>query len=169
VNLDAIADDKAAELLRACCGSSRWVAGMIESRPFGSATNARKRADEIWNGLAPEDWLEAFSHHPRIGERAAAVKQNARGSAWSSEEQSGMGAASGDVKADLARVNEDYERRFGFIYIVCASGKSAADLLAIAQSRLGNAPDTELRVAAEEQRKIMQLRLSKLLDQAEKT
>lgn len=162
--LDAISDDEAVGLLRACCGSSRWVAAMIESRPFGSKKKARERADEVWNGLNREDWMEAFDHHPRIGERAAAAKQDARGASWSSQEQAGVGAAPNDVKAELARVNADYERRFGFIYIVCASGKTAEELLAIARSRLGNAPEVELRIAAEEQRRIMQLRLDKLLE-----
>ena len=137
---------------------------MLAARPFGSATRAREDADRIWNSLSREDWLEAFDHHPRIGEKKAAVAQDAKGAAWSREEQARVTSAGDAVRDQLARVNEDYERRFGYIYIVCASGKSADQLLAIARGRLANDPASELRVAAEEQRKIMQLRLAKLLE-----
>jgi len=164
VRLDGLGRDEAAAQLRACCGSSRWVERMIAARPFGSAARARDEADRIWNGLSREDWIEAFDHHPRIGERKAAVAQDATGAAWSSAEQAQVTAAGDQVKAELARVNAEYEQRFGYIYIVSAAGKSAGELLAIARDRLGNDPQTELRVAAEEQRKIMQLRLAKLLE-----
>jgi 2-oxo-4-hydroxy-4-carboxy-5-ureidoimidazoline decarboxylase len=164
VKLDALGRDEAAAQLRACCGSGRWVERMIAVRPFGSAARAREEADRIWNDLSREDWLEAFDHHPRIGERKAAVTQDAAGAAWSSEEQAKVTAAGNQVKAELARVNDEYERRFGYIYIVCAAGKSADELLTIARGRLGNDPNTELRVAGEEQRKIIQLRLTKLLE-----
>lgn len=142
---------------------------MIAARPFNSDSDALDAADRIWNGLSSADWLEAFDHHPCIGERNAAVQQDAKGTAWSSQEQSGVTTAGADMKSRLARVNEEYERRFGFIYIVCATGKSADELLAIARTRLNNDPEKELRVAAEEQRKIMQLRLAKLLTHPEPT
>jgi 2-oxo-4-hydroxy-4-carboxy-5-ureidoimidazoline decarboxylase len=164
VTLDRLSRDDAERELRACCGSSRWVERMIAARPFGASSRAREEADRIWNGLSRADWLEAFDHHPRIGEQKAAVVQDAKGAAWSREEQSKVTAAGDDVRKELARVNAEYERRFGYIYIVCASGKSAGELLSIARARLANDPDTELRVAAEEQRKIMQLRLAKLLE-----
>ncbi|MEO5568611.1 MAG: 2-oxo-4-hydroxy-4-carboxy-5-ureidoimidazoline decarboxylase, partial [Gemmatimonadaceae bacterium] len=160
---------KAVDVLRACCGSSRWVERMIAARPFSSDRDTLDAADRIWNGLSSADWLEAFDHHPRIGENNAAVPQDAKGTAWSSLEQSRVTTAGADVKRQLAQVNEEYERRFGFIYIVCATGKSADELLATARTRLHNDPDTELRVAAEEQRKIMQLRLAKLLKRPEST
>ena len=137
---------------------------MIEGRPFGTAQAARLAADRIWNELAEEDWIEAFDHHPRIGESKAAVAQDRIAAAWSSAEQAAAGAAGARAKSELARVNAEYEERFGFIYIVCASGKSAEELLSIAKSRLENDPEDELRIAAEEQRKIMQLRLGKLLE-----
>lgn len=142
---------------------------MIDSRPFASVDDALEKADRSWNGLSREDWLEAFDHHPRIGETSAAAGQDARGASWSSREQAGVATAAEGVKAELARMNREYERRFGFIYIVCATGKSADELLAIAKKRLANDPDTELRVAADEQRKIMDLRLAKLLESAETT
>ena len=137
---------------------------MIAQRPFGTAERAKQAADRIWNTLGPTDWLEAFDHHPRIGEAKAAVAQDARAASLSSHEQSRVTTAGADVKQQLSEVNAEYERRFGFIYIVCAAGKSADELLSIARKRLGNDRDQELRVAAEEQRKIMQLRLAKLLE-----
>jgi OHCU decarboxylase len=164
VILDSLSEADAASRLRACCGASRWVERMVAARPFGSAARARAEADRIWAELAREDWLEAFDHHPRIGERTAAVAQDAQGAAWSSREQAAVASAAHDTRAELARVNEEYERRFGYIYIVCAAGRSADELLAIAKRRLGNDAETELRVAAEEQRRIMQLRLGKLLE-----
>ena len=162
--LDLLTEAEAARQLRACCGSSRWVDGMVGARPLGSAERAKAEADRIWNGLSRADWLEAFAHHPRIGEMKSGIDQEATGAAWSSQEQVQVGSATAGVKAELARVNTEYERRFGYIYIVCASGKSAQELLDIARSRLQNADDVELKVAAEEQRQIMQLRLDKLLE-----
>lgn len=164
MTLDALGADEAAARLTACCGSSRWVARMLAARPFRSAQRAKEIADRIWSDLSPTDWREAFDHHPRIGGQQAAVAQDATGARWSSEEQSRVATAGADVKAELARVNEAYERRFGYIYIVCATGKSAEEMLTIARGRLDNDADTELTIAAEEQRKIMQLRLSKLLE-----
>ena len=164
MKLDAISAAQAAAQLRACCGCGRWVDRMIAARPFGNSARAKEQADRIWNELSPEDWLEAFKHHPRIGEKKAEVPQDATGASWSSQEQSRVAGASEDVRAELARVNEQYERRFGYIYLVSAAGKSAEELLAIARGRLRNDPATEIRVAAEEQRKIMQLRLAKLLE-----
>jgi OHCU decarboxylase len=159
---DELPSARAAEMLRSCCGASRWVAEMVARRPFGTLDALLAEADEVWWTLDPEDWREAFAHHPRIGERAGAAPQDARGSAWSAGEQAGVAAASGDERAELAAVNRAYEERFGHIYIVCATGRSAEELLAIARARLTNDADDELRVAAEEQRKITRLRLEKL-------
>ena len=162
--LDDLPASEAAARLRVCCGAHRWVDGMIAARPFGTAERARERADAIWNGLGREDWLEAFAHHPRIGETKAAVAQDAVGAALSSSEQSRVASADDAIKHELARVNAEYERRFGYIYIVCAAGKAATELLAIAKNRLRHDPAEELPIAAEEQRKIMQLRLARLLE-----
>lgn len=137
---------------------------MIAARPFGSAARAKEDADRIWAELSREDWLDAFRHHPRIGEKKAEIAQDAKGASWSSQEQSRVATADAATRAELARVNEEYERRFGYIYLVSAAGKTADELLAIARLRLHNDPDTEIRVAAEEQRKIMQLRLARLLE-----
>lgn len=124
-------------------------------------------ADEIWRALAPADWLEAFSHHPRIGERKSALSQSARATAWAAGEQSAVDQANDDTRAALAEANREYEDRFGYIYIVCATGKSAEEMVTLARERLRNDPDVELRLAAEEQRKITRIRLEKLLNDGE--
>jgi allantoicase len=139
--------------LRRVCGSSEWVRRMMAARPLA---NAFATSDEIWASLGRDDVLEAFAAHPRIGEK--------KGGAWSAREQSGAAAATDQTMNAMAEANAEYERRFGYIYIVCATGKSADEMLAIAWQRLTNEPDAELRVAAEEQRKIMQLRLWKLVE-----
>jgi OHCU decarboxylase len=137
---------------------------MVSRRPFFSRDAVLRAADDEWNALAERDWLEAFAHHPRIGESSAAAGGSAMARGWSSTEQAAVASASHDARIGLARLNRDYEQRFGFIYIVCAAGKSAGELLDLAASRMHNDRETELRVAAEEQRKIMRLRLEKLLD-----
>jgi OHCU decarboxylase len=164
---DELPAARAAELVRPCCGAARWVSEIVARRPYGTLDALLAAADEVWWSLDPRDWREAFAHHPRIGERRAAAAQDARGSVWSAREQAGVGAAPTDVHAALAAANREYEGRFGHIYIVCATGKSAEEMLAIARERLGNDPETELRVAAEEQRKITRLRLEKLFAEGE--
>jgi 2-oxo-4-hydroxy-4-carboxy-5-ureidoimidazoline decarboxylase len=154
--LDAMPESQAMEMLRECCGSSRWVDRMLAQRPFGSREAVLAAADEIWASLDGDDRREAFAYHPRIGEQTT--------SSITAREQSGVSGAADDVRLALAKANRDYEQRFGYIYIVCATGKSAEEMLAIAKSRLQNDPDKELRVAAEEQRKITRLRLQKLLE-----
>ena len=129
---------------------------MLARRPFRSREAVLETADEIWASLDGADWREAFAHHPRIGEQTT--------NATAAKEQSGVSGAADDVRQALAKANRDYEQLFGYIYIVCATGKSAEEMLAIAKSRLENDPETELRVAAEEQRKITRLRLQKLLE-----
>jgi OHCU decarboxylase len=161
---DALGDDEARAALRACCGAERWVAGMLERRPLGTLAAVLAAADEVWTSTGETDWREAFSHHPRIGETRAAVAQDARAAGWSAGEQAAA-RATGSVQDELARVNRDYERRFGHIYIVCASGRSASELLDVARSRLANEPAAELRVAAAEQHRITRLRLARLFSE----
>jgi OHCU decarboxylase len=156
------ADDAQAELLK-CCGSQRWALRMCESRPFANEEDLFGKADEIWWSLTEEDWLEAFRAHPKIGEKKAAAAQSEQTSNWSAEEQSGAESAGTTVMDALADGNRAYQSRFGFIFIVCATGKTADEMLAILNQRLSNPPEVELRNAAEEQRKITQLRLAKLL------
>lgn len=162
--LNAMSNADARKLLSDCCGASRWVSGMLARRPFDSRDVVLSTADEIWRSLDSDEWREAFSHHPRIGERKSEVPLSERGSAWAAGEQSGVEQARDNVRADLAAANRDYEQRFGYTYIVFATGKSAEEMLALARERLKNDPDAELRAAAEEQRKITRLRLDKLLD-----
>ncbi|MGK2934891.1 MAG: 2-oxo-4-hydroxy-4-carboxy-5-ureidoimidazoline decarboxylase [Gemmatimonadaceae bacterium] len=163
--LDVMPPERAAQLLGDCCGSTRWVSAMVARRPFGSMERLLSAADEAWRSLGPDDWREAFSHHPRIGERQGARPQSERGAAWAAGEQAGVGDAGDDVRQALANANREYERRFGYIYIVCATGRTADELFATVTERLRNDPDTELSVAAEEQRRITRLRLEKLLGQ----
>ncbi len=123
------------------------------------------RADSIWFSLASADWLEAFAAHPKIGSRKPARLQKKRAADWSAGEQAGTNAAAEAVRNELADANRLYEDKFGFIFIVCATGKSADEMLAICRARLGNSIETEMRIAAEEQAKITRIRLDKLLEQ----
>lgn len=151
------------ELLK-CCGSSRWAHEVASRRPFGSAEELMSVADEVWWSLDAADWLEAFSRHPRIGEQKAAAGQTEQERAWSAKEQSGMSEADEAAREELARLNRVYAEKFGHIFIVCASGKRPAEMLALLRARLDNDAETEIKVAAEEQRRITRLRLEKLLD-----
>ena len=157
-------NDAQAEFLK-CCGSQRWASAMTAARPFAIVDELLTKADSIWWSLSAEDWLEAFRAHPRIGEKKAAAAQSKEAQQWSAQEQSGINDAAADTIAALADCNRDYEQRFGFIFIVCATGKSSEEMLAILQTRLQNDAETEIAVAAEEQRKITRLRLEKLLQQ----
>ena len=159
---DALPDCDAAPLLETCCGSHAWVRTMLERRPFGSLMRILDEANEVWWSLAPDDWREAFDHHPRIGEQSAAAPQGAVALAWSADEQRGVVQSSEGTRQALADGNREYERKFGHIYLVCAAGKSAEEMLALLRSRLSNDPATELQVAAGEQAKITRLRLEKL-------
>jgi OHCU decarboxylase len=159
--LNALTPDAAAEALRQCCGSRAWAAGMAAARPFEDIEALHAAADRIWNNVSRADWLEAFAAHPRIGERLAA--STARSAAWSAEEQSGTGSASRSTLEALADVNAEYEVRFGYILIVCATGRSGEELLALARRRLRHDPETEVRVAAVEQAAITRLRLERLV------
>jgi OHCU decarboxylase len=158
------ARDAEVEFLK-CCGSHRWAQAMAAARPFESEPQLLARADEISSSLTDEDWLEAFRAHPKIGEQQAAAGQTQQEANWSAHEQSGMEAAAADTINQLAGGNRDYESKFGFIFIVCASGKSSDEMLSILKHRLDNDPSIELRVAAREQQKITRLRLEKLLNQ----
>ena len=165
--LNALRAADCAEMFAACCGSSRWVSDLVARRPFASLDELRRIGDEIWWTLDADDWLEAFAHHPRIGGTRSASPQSERASSWSAGEQSAVTTAAASARTELAAINDEYEAKFGFIYIVCASGRSATELLEIARRRLTNDRDTELRVAAEEQRQITNLRLGKLITESE--
>lgn len=158
----SIRDDAEAEL-RACCGASAWVLSMADRLPFRSPAELFQAADDVWNALRPDDWLEAFCCHPRIGEREAKTAHEGGGRSWSSEEQSGMRSAEDDTRAALREANRLYEAKFGFVFLINATGKSAEEMLASARLRLDNAPVAELAVAAEQHRFITRIRLEKLL------
>jgi OHCU decarboxylase len=157
--LNALPREEAEARLLECCGSRQWARRLAAERPFATADDLAGAADRIWRSLSADDWLEAFAAHPRIGSPADPEKAG-----WARHEQAGTKSASPETLANLADVNREYEERFGHIFIVCATGKSAAEMLALAESRLHNDPRTELAIAAEEQRRIMRLRLAKLLE-----
>lgn len=158
--LDAAADADARAMLTRACGSSRWVDRMVARRPFGSDARLLRAARIEWYGLTEADWLEAFSHHPKIGDRASLAARFPATHELSAEEQAGVGGAREDVLSALAEANQAYLDRFGFIFIVCATGKTADEMLALLRARLPNDRATELRNAAEEQAKITALRLT---------
>jgi OHCU decarboxylase len=136
---------------------------MTASRPFKSLEQLQTRASEIWWTVDRDDWLEAFRSHPKIGGSKAEEKVSDQSRAWSGEEQSGVKSGSEQVLSELATLNRQYEDKFGFIFIVCATGKSSDEMLAILKSRLANDAETELRNAASEQEKITEIRLRKLI------
>jgi hydroxyisourate hydrolase len=194
MNLDAFnaldAESAAAELRR-CCGSTRWVESMTRARPFPSAEAMADIGDAVWMSLNSADWLEAFAAHPRIGEtkplesaapawpklrvagaseggpvstKLRVVRPGEGAPAWEAQEQSGTKSATEKVKERLAARNHQYEARFGYIFIVCATGKTAEQMLAMVEDRLQNDSHEELRIAVEEQRQITRLRIGKLLE-----
>jgi OHCU decarboxylase len=158
-----ISHDEAALEIFDCCGSSAWSRQLAAGRPFQSEASLIAASNEVWNHLEPQDWMEALSRHPRIGERKAPPVVSAQSATWSAEEQRDVPAAGEAIQSALAQANQEYEQRFGRVFIVCAAGKSASEMLDILHRRLGNDDATELRTAAEEQRKITNLRLRKWL------
>ena len=158
--LNALPAADARPLFLACCGSVRWAEAMVDARPFESVEVLLEQADGLWRIASPEEQEEAFAQHPRIGERAAAGSALARD--WSAGEQRAAGGTDPTTRDALSVANAEYERRFGRLYIVCATGLRADEILANLEARLGNDPEGERRIAAEEQRKIMRLRLEKL-------
>jgi OHCU decarboxylase len=137
---------------------------MKEARPFAGSEALLAKAAHVWRDLSEDDWLEAFRAHPKIGEQKAAALQSKEAQAWSAQEQSGVQDSPTRTKAELAAANRAYQDRFGFIFIVCATGKSAEEMRSILNQRLQNDRATELGIAAEQQRKITELRLCKLLE-----
>ena len=160
MKLNALPPAEAEKAFLACCGSRTWGQRMTDGRPYADTAELLETADRVWWSLAPADWQEAFAAHPRIGERKAAGEDQFR--RWSEQEQAGATSAESAILAELAEANRIYDERFGHIFIVCATGKSAGEMLGLLRSRLDNDPETELRVAAEEQRKITRLRLLKI-------
>ena len=164
-DLNALDEEAAASAFLRCGGSSRWAGAMAAARPFVSEEAMRAQADATWRSLDRADWLEAFAAHPTIGAGSAGGAGGAGTADWSQREQAGVTGAEDAALRRLAEGNRDYETRFGYMFIVCATGKSAAEMLALLEGRLRHDAGGELQVAADEQRKITQLRLTKLLEQ----
>ena len=181
-DLNALDEQSATRELRRCCGSSRWTRLMAAARPFRSVGAMALAADAIWSVLDREDWLEAFAAHPKIGAGGAGESRGADGSGasggssrsdaaggegaepWSVEEQAGVADAVEATRRRLAEANGEYQTRFGYIFIVCATGRTGGEMLEILERRLPNDAAGEIQIAADEQRKITRLRLAKLLE-----
>ncbi|HTO90095.1 MAG TPA: 2-oxo-4-hydroxy-4-carboxy-5-ureidoimidazoline decarboxylase [Candidatus Sulfotelmatobacter sp.] len=161
--LNALTDAEAHAALERCCGSACWVREMMAARPFKDVRALHAAADRAFARLEREDWLEAFAHHPMIGDVESLRAKFASTAAWAGEEQRGAAMADEMTLLSLANENRAYRDRFGYIFIVCATGKTAAQMLEMLRERSGHDPETELEVAAGEQRKIAKLRLEKLL------
>ena len=144
-----------------CCGSQKWARRMAAERPFRMLDDLYSAAEATWFSSTPADWLEAFAAHPKIGTSSTAKSRSGK---WSAGEQDKAGKASDEVKRKLDEVNRLYEEKFGFIFIVCATGRTAEDLLADCIARLRNSAADEIRIAAREQHDITVLRLNKLLE-----
>jgi 2-oxo-4-hydroxy-4-carboxy-5-ureidoimidazoline decarboxylase len=161
--LNALSDEAARQALERCCAAQRWVNALLEQRPFDSALALFTAAERSFAELGRDDYLEAFAHHPQIGASLADLRARFPAtSAWSSAEQAGVSDASDETLLSLRAANAEYLARFGHIFIVCASGKTAKEMLSLLEARLDNPPDVELRIAAAEQAKITRLRLEKL-------
>jgi 2-oxo-4-hydroxy-4-carboxy-5-ureidoimidazoline decarboxylase len=160
---NALPAEEAAREILPCSGSPEWANGMAASRPLQDAATLLATSDRIWRDLSAADWLEAFQSHPRIGENRAPKESSTRSQNWSAQEQRHATGSDDSLKQALAEANRKYEQRFQRIFIICATGKSAEEILANLRQRLNNDDATELREAAEQQRQITRIRLRKWL------
>lgn len=161
--LNDLSPQELQEALMRCCGASHWVKQMVGKAPYGSKDQLMYFADYLWENAHEETWLEAFTHHPKIGDIDSLEKKFASTKQWAEGEQSGVQAASRQVLEALAKGNADYEDKFGYIFIVCATGKTADEMLSLLHERLPNEPEEEIWTAMGEQQKITKIRLEKLL------
>jgi len=161
--LNGLASSEAAAQFNLCCGATNWIKIMNQSRPFQNKNEVYQQAESIWLSLSSEDWLEAFTHHPKIGNINSLRKKFRNTKSISKNEQSGVNNATESTLKNLAESNQLYEDKFGFIFIVCATGKSSDEMLALIKMRLNNNAKIEMQNAAKEQNKITQLRLKTLL------
>ena len=162
--LNSLSEEKLFPELEKCCGSSEWIINMISSRPFIDKNTLHNISETIWNSLDKRDFLEAFTHHPTIGDVNSLKRKFASTAKWAGSEQQGTSLASDKILQELKFANDKYLKRFGFIFIVCATGKTAEQMLTLLNERLTNNHTTELQIAADEQNKITHLRLDKLLE-----
>jgi allantoicase len=156
--------EQARKVLLDCCGSMVWADQMISQRPFADDSELFERAERIWAQLDPKEWLRAIRHHPPIGSKRGNSKQSGTARKWSAGEQSVAQTSSAETLAVLNAANEAYRATFGYVFLICAAGKRGDEILQSLRQRLANDPETELRVAAEEMRKIIRLRMEKLLN-----
>jgi allantoicase len=162
VRFHQLSAKKAGEALLDCCGSKKWAERLTKLRPFRSEEEMLAAADSIWRELSGKDWREAFRHHPAIGEKKTSAKQSSTAKKWSAGEQSATLNASFETLAAMAQANRAYAKKFGYVFLICATGKTSAEILRSLEQRMGNDPETEMRIAAEEQSKIARIRLEKL-------
>lgn len=164
--LNGLEETAARVALTRCCGATAWVDGMLALRPFADDEGLLRAADRVWSSATPADIREALTHHPEIGADVEALRAKFQSTAgWSEGEQAGVGAADEATLLALRDGNVEYKAKFGHIFVVCATGKSAAQMLALLQARMPNEPQPELANAAAEQGKITKLRLAKLADE----
>jgi len=161
--LNTISQPQLRQELQKCCGSATWVKMMMAYFPADSMVGLLEQAEEIWYECSEDDWKEAFAHHPKIGDIGSLTQKFASTAQWASDEQSAVNTASPETIAALAEGNRLYEEKFGYIFIVCATGMPADEMLALLQHRLKNDPEKEISMAAAEQNKITKLRLQKLI------
>ena len=162
--LNTLSQPQLREEFLKCCGSSTWVKMMMSYFPADDLVELLEDAEEMWYACSKEDWKEAFTHHPKIGDVESLTKKFASTAQWASGEQNGVNVASKETIEALAKGNRLYEEKFGYIFIVCATGKSAEEMLGLLTERLKNSPNEEIQVAADEQNMITKLRLEKLLE-----
>lgn len=163
--LNNLSDEEAFDAFLKCCGSETWAGRMVDRRPFESAGEIYEAGEQIWWSLGGDDWLEAFSAHPKIGDVDSLREKYSSSKQWSEDEQSGVRGADEQTLERLAEANDEYEQKFGYIFIVCATGKTASEMLELLEERLDNEPDEEIEIAACEQAEITRLRLEKLLEE----
>lgn len=166
-DFNKLGSEEASRLLKTCCGCGQWVKLLMEKFLFADEMALIKHAEEIWyNTCSKEHWLEAFTHHPKIGDVKSLQEKFAATQHLAGNEQAGVNVATQEVIEKLAKANADYEAQFGFIFIVCATGKTAVEMLRLLQDRLKNTYEEELNIAMGEQHKITIIRLKKLLNEA---
>ena len=162
--LNSLPHHEAAEQLTICCGSSKWVEMMANLRPFLNRTELLDAAKKTWFSLTNQDWLEAFEHHPKIGDLESLQNKFQKTAEFSISEQNGLNDVSENILIQLEKGNRLYENKFGYIFIICATGKNAEEMLALLQTRLNNNPKNELLIATNNQNEITKLRIEKLID-----
>ena len=161
--LNSLQINELQQTLFKCCGATNWAKQLAQNFPFKTVNEIINKSDEIWNNCEISDFLEAFTHHPKIGDIENLKKKFASTATWANTEQSAATTASQQTLEALTKGNDDYEKKFGYIFIVCATGKTAEEMLGLLRQRVSNTPEAEIKIAMEEQNKITLLRLQKLI------